>query len=151
MIFDHIDHASLYAGLSPRLAAAFAFLAQDDASTIPAGRHEIDGDAVFALVQEYATRDSAPRRFETHRRYIDVQFMADGSERIGIGHPATLRVSEPYDPGKEAEFLTGEGADLALTKGQFMVLFPHEAHQPCLHPEGVSVPVRKIVVKVRIG
>lgn len=150
MIFDHIDHAALYAALSPRFSAAFAFLARGDVRTLPPGRYLIDGDAVFALVQEYGTRAPEPRRFETHRRHIDIQFIAAGTERIGVADPATLRVTEPYDPAKDAEFLTGEGTDFTVAADQFLVLYPHEAHQPCLHPAAVPEQVRKIVIKVRV-
>lgn len=149
MIHDRIANAALYAGASPRLAAAFAFLSRGDVAALPPGRYPIEGDDVFALVQTYDTRDPEPRRFETHRRYVDVQYLAEGSERIGLADPATLRCTEPYDAAKDAEFLTGQGVDVPLSRGQFMVLYPHEAHQPCLHPDDRPVPVRKIVVKVR--
>jgi YhcH/YjgK/YiaL family protein len=150
MIVDRLCHADCYAALHPRFAAAFAFLKRGDVSTLPPGRYEIDGDNVFALVQSYVTHDPEPRRFEVHRRYVDVQFIAEGRERIGVADLSTLQWTEPYDEPRDAAFLTGAGVDVELAVGGFMVLFPHDAHQPCLHPAGGPASVRKIVVKVRV-
>lgn len=150
MILDLLSHSDCYAALHPRLAAAFAFLKRGNAGTLPPGRYDIDGDNVFALVQTYDTRAPEPRRFEVHRRYVDLQFIVEGCERIGVADVGTLQLIEPYDEQRDAAFLTGTGTDLALPAGSFMVLFQHDAHQPCLHPADGPAPVRKIVVKVHI-
>lgn len=42
------------------------------------GRHEIDGDRVFALVQNYTTNPIEGALYEAHRRYSDIQFVFSG-------------------------------------------------------------------------
>ena len=154
MIHDSLANSALYAGLGPRFAAAFRFLADPATASLPDGRLALDGDALYANIQSYETRPPLPVRLETHRRYADVQFISSGEERIGIASAAGLAVLEPYRADADIAFWNGASpAQATLRAGEFMVLFPHEAHQPCCHPSGAGVPcaVRKIVVKVLLG
>lgn len=152
MILDTLPNLALYAELSPRLSAAAVFLATHDLAALPAGRIEIDGDDVYASVSDYDTHDPAPERFEAHREYVDLQLLVSGAERVGVA-PRTpcQEVVQAYDEGRDIEFVRAEGTPVPLFAGQFLVLFPHEAHQPGCHPASGPAHVRKIVVKMRIG
>lgn len=151
MILDTLPQWRRYAALNPRFAQAFAFLEQATPG-IADGRHEIDGDAMFALVQRYDTRE-AVGQLEAHRRYVDVQCILRGREVIQWAPLASLgEPTRPYDDVKDAAFFSGD-ADLVpvrLAAGQFAILFPDDAHAPCCawaEPE----PVIKIVVKVAVS
>jgi len=150
MILDRIEHAALYAPLSARMKAALEFLGRPDLATLPLGRHEIDGENVHASVQAYTTRDRGEGRHEAHRRHIDVQCILEGGERFSIAPLEALRPLVPYDEARDAEFRAGAGPEVVLQAGQFVILYPHEAHQPGLHPAQEPVAVRKVVVKVRL-
>jgi biofilm protein TabA len=151
MILDILPLWQRYAALHPRFAGAFAFLEQVTPETAD-GRHEIDGDAVYALVQRYQTRSAAGVQFEAHRRYIDIQFMVRGREVIQWAPLASLsEVTLPYDATKDAGlFLATAGmVPVRLAAGQFAILFPDDAHAPCCawdDPEDVL----KVVVKVAV-
>ena len=149
MIYDHISKASHYFKAHPRFEQAFAFLVRPDLDALPLGRIELDGDNLFALIQTYDTKDALPRAIERHRTYIDIQFIVSGTEHIGVALSDTLKPTTPYDETKDIEWFTGDAIELPLSSNQFMVLFPHEAHQPCLHSSDIPSPVKKIVVKVR--
>ena len=150
MILDTLSRWRRYAGLNPRFARAFAFLEQV-APTVADGRHEIDGDDVFALVQRYATRPTADQ-LEAHRRYVDVQFLVAGREVIQWAPLESLtEVTKPYDDVKDAGFFAaGAGmVPVRVAAGQFAILFPEDAHAPCCawgEPEAVT----KVVVKVAV-
>ena len=73
MIFDRIEFADRYLGLAPRLAAALEFLRRPDLFKFPDGRHELDADRLFALVQSYRTKHYDECRWEAHRRYVDAK------------------------------------------------------------------------------
>ncbi|HEY2574566.1 MAG TPA: YhcH/YjgK/YiaL family protein, partial [Verrucomicrobiaceae bacterium] len=90
MIQDTLPLSARYESLSPRFARAFDFLRTVD-GTQSLGRHEIDGDQVFALVQSYATKPVEEALFEAHRKYIDVQFLFSGRETILWAPLATMR------------------------------------------------------------
>ena len=113
------------------------------------GRHEIDGDRVFALVQAYQTGPAAERKFEFHRNYADIQFLVAGEEVIEYAPLAGLTIDRPYDPAKDYGLTADPAAcsALLLQPGQWAVFFPADAHKPgcCLRER---TAVRKVVVKV---
>ena len=57
MVIDKIDNYKLYTSLSERIAKAFAYINKTDLLQIDPGKYEIDGDNIFALIQEYDTKD----------------------------------------------------------------------------------------------
>ena len=152
MILDTLPHASRYEALNSRFALAFAFLRTVD-GTQALGRHDLDGDQAFALVQTYATKPMAEAKFEAHRRYIDVQFLYQGCETV-LWAPLDDMV-EPiklYDETKDAATwkLGPEATALRLCAGHFAILYPHDAHAPSIE-WGRSEEVFKVVVKVAVA
>ena len=77
MILDAITRSPAYANLGPGFAKGFDFLRQFNDSQAM-GRHEIDGDRVFALVQNYTTNPIEGALYEAHRGYSDIQFIFSG-------------------------------------------------------------------------
>jgi YhcH/YjgK/YiaL family protein len=55
------------------LEAGFEFIEKTDLATLPLGKHEIQGDAVFALAMKAPSKTTDEARFESHRDYIDIQ------------------------------------------------------------------------------
>ncbi len=148
MIIDRIENAPLYRGVGKRLAVALDVLKANQLPWLEAGRHELDGPRMYASVQEYASKPREQGKWEAHRQYIDVQYVAKGSELIGVADLRTLQVSEAYDPARDLEFFQGSGGYFVrLDAGMFAILYPHEAHMPCIAVAGAET-VRKVVVKV---
>jgi len=152
MIISDLEHIARQAAVSPGLEKALAFLRQPGARTLPDGKYELDGARVFAIVQRYSTVKTAGPKFEAHRKYIDVQFMAEGAELIGWAPLERLAVTEAYDGEKDICFGSvpeAGWAPLRLEAGQLAVLYPEDAHAPRL-AAGVPEPVTKIVVKIAV-
>ncbi|MFI5335367.1 MAG: YhcH/YjgK/YiaL family protein [Opitutales bacterium] len=151
MIADLLSNSDRYARHHPGLAAGFQFLRALPAHAVE-GRHEIDGDRVFALVQAYQTGPAAGRKFEFHRKYADIQFLVAGEEVIEFAPLAGLTVDRPYEATKDYG-LTADPAicsALVLQPGQFGIFFPEDAHKPgCCSREATAV--RKVVVKVLLS
>ncbi|PKM97808.1 MAG: YhcH/YjgK/YiaL family protein [Elusimicrobia bacterium HGW-Elusimicrobia-3] len=151
MIAVPLTLADRQAPALPGLALALAWLRRPEAAGLPDGRYEIDGERVFALVQRYETLAGEPR-FEAHRRYADVQYLAAGAETIAAAPLAALAVTEAYDAGKDVCFgavPAGRASLLVLAAGELAILYPEDAHAPRL-AAGAPAPVTKIVVKVEI-
>lgn len=150
MIADRLERASRSIPDLPGLHAALEFLARPGTAALPDGRHEIDGDRVFALVQRYPTESRPEPRFEAHRKYIDVQYIAAGEEVVGWAPLERLSVSEPYEEEKDVCFGSVSGwTPVLLKSGELAVLFPEDAHAPRLAAGGPAQVV-KIVVKVAL-
>ncbi len=131
-----------YARLGKHFAAAVRFLEAGDFAALPVGKHEIDGENVFVLMQEYTQQEKEPG-YEAHDRYADIQLVIRGSERFlwGKGIPGPLN-------GDFREVTQVEDAvEFTLREGQFVIFLPGEAHAPGLPEKGPAV-CRKAVVKV---
>lgn len=150
MIIDSIKNHTIYP-YSELWGKAFDFI-RTLSLDIADGKHRIDGEDLFAGVDRYETKSRADAKLETHRRYVDIQLLLSGTERLEIFPKSGLTVSEPYDPDKDAEFYkVPETAPIRVTliPGQFIVFFPEDAHMPCLHAKNSPQPVRKVVIKLR--
>ena len=151
MILDTLDNAAGYESLNSRFAKTFAYLRMVD-GTQPPGRHDLDGDHCFALVQTYETKPQEKALFEAHRKYVDVQFIHSGRETIlwaplAAMHEQTME----YSGEKDAALwkLVPDVTPLHMSAGHFAILFPEDAHAPCVEwdkPEQVF----KVVVKVAV-
>ena len=149
MIFDALANAQAYRHLGPRIARGLDWLA-DFSPQQPDGRYDIDGDNLFALVQSYDTVPPADKKFESHRDYLDIQYVATGHEII---HYAPLRDLQPvtaYDNQKDF-LLYGDpekATPLNFSPGQFAIFYPQDGHKPgCMN--GGRVAIKKVVIKVR--
>jgi len=151
MILDTLSNAAHYETLNSRFAKTFAWLRQFD-GTQAIGRHDIDGDDCFALVQTYETKPEAKALFEAHRKYIDVQFIYGGRETI-LWAPLAAMQEEAmaYSEEKEAALwkLVPDMTPLHMSAGHFAILFPQDAHAPCIEWEKPE-QVMKVVVKVAV-
>jgi biofilm protein TabA len=150
MILGALAESAAYDVLGPRVAAGFRYLRGFDAST-PDGRHDVDGDDVFALVSTYDTGPSTEKRFEAHRAYLDIQFVAAGMERILHAPAGSLALVEPFAPDGDVAFFADppQSSSFLLHPGDFALFHPGDAHKPgCM--AGGRHTVKKVVVKVRI-
>ena len=145
MILDTLDNAATYHPLHPGFAAAFKFLRSPAARGLTAGRHAIDGDRLYAMVIRDKGRGKAAAKLETHRRYIDIQFTAEGCDVIGWSPLGLVKQGAGYDAKGDAELFADVPAVWFQTPpGTFAIFFPEDAHAP-MAAEGA---VHKIVVKV---
>lgn len=150
MILDSLTRAGQYGTLGPRIAAGFEYLAALDPTT-SVGRHFIEGEDLFAMVQEYDTAPATEKRFESHLRYIDIQYLVSGRERMLYAPADTLDVQTPYNDEKDVAFYQDPQASssLLVAPGQFAIFFPTDGHKPgCM--AGGREPVRKVVIKLRV-
>lgn len=150
MILAPLSDAARFEVLGPRIAAALAWLRGFDPAT-PDGRYAVDGADVFALVSSYATGPATEKRFEAHRRHLDVQFVAAGAERLLHLPAAGLETETPYDEGADVLFFREPtvASSLLLRAGDCCLLWPGDAHKPGCMAGGRS-EVKKVVVKVRL-
>jgi YhcH/YjgK/YiaL family protein len=127
---------------------AFAFLREHDLDSLSKGGHGIDGENVYATVTENPTRDFDSTGWESHRKYIDIQYVIEGKELIGVKPVSKATITHPYEEKYDTANYSGEGKLYAATPGTFFIFFPSDAHRPNITPGGNKV-VKKIVIKVR--
>lgn len=149
MVLDLIEQSARYEALSPGIATGLRWLRTVDTQRLNLGRHEIDGDRVFALVNGYRTKPIDTCPWEVHRRHIDIQAMIAGSERVGVAPLSRMQPKSRYDEDADRQWVSGAGDCIALTEGGFAIFFPQDAHQPEVAIDAPAA-VRKVVIKVRV-
>jgi YhcH/YjgK/YiaL family protein len=153
MILDRLENAGIYRPMGAEIALALDYLQRTDFSQMPIGRHEVDGDRVYAILQRYRPKPPAEAVWEAHRKYIDVQYVAAGVERMGyVPLGDGLSVRRVYDAEKDAILFDAEGQFFDLSAGGFAVFAPHDVHAPGLAADLPDNPaeVCKVVVKCRV-
>jgi YhcH/YjgK/YiaL family protein len=148
MIIDRIINSRLYYAVNPRFERAFDYIHQIEKSPIAVGRYEMDNENMYSLIEEYNTKLKEQGHWEAHRRYIDLQYIAQGVESFGYANISHLKQGE-YDAGKDFWSLEGEGDFLTLRSGAFILLMPEDAHMSGMALSSPAL-VRKIVVKIPV-
>ena len=149
MILDKIENAANYFSISNNLKKGFEFILNTNLKSLPAGKHEISGDDVFALVSEYDSKSHVDCKPESHKIYADIQFIVSGREFIGYVPLNGQEQTIPYIQEKDIAFFDEETTQLLMQEGMFAVFFPQDIHRPCMQIDGPE-KVKKVVVKVRL-
>ena len=129
---------------------AFAFIKNNDLEKLAKGKYPIDGEHVFASITEDATKDFDKTNWESHRNYIDLQYIIEGEEKIGVSPVAKATVTKPYNEKHDAANYTADGKIYSAVPGTFFLFFPSDAHRPSITPGGNKV-VKKLVIKIEVA
>lgn len=148
MIIDHIENAALYAGLGERITRALDYLKKTDFSSLAPGRYDIDGDDIFAMVNEYETRPLSSAELEAHKMYIDIQYVHSGAEKIGYAPLDDQEPSDDFNIDQDCGFYRGEPSLIHFKEKMFAVFYPTDLHMPGIGED--KTPVKKVVIKVKV-
>lgn len=122
--------------------------------SIEVGSHKkvIVSDNLFLIEQVYMTKDREECFYESHRQYIDIHLIVEGSETIEVENIDNLTTTQDYIAQKDAlkySYET-EGSVLKLQRGEIAIFYPYDGHMTCLTQNGISKVV-KVVAKVLIN
>ncbi len=109
------------------------------------GTRQLDNGAYYNVVTPTLS-PAEGREFESHKQFIDIQYILEGTEQIEYADLQTLTVTKPYSEDGDCALETGKGILLTLNAGDFAIFCPEDAHKPCCG-EGTS---RKVIVKVPV-
>ncbi|MDG2449488.1 MAG: YhcH/YjgK/YiaL family protein [Saprospiraceae bacterium] len=149
MIFDTLNNRQRYYDLGDRIQKALNYLANTDFQKCKNGIYELEGKDVFAIVSQYETRKEADSFWEAHKKYIDIQYLISGKEKIGYAPISNMESLGNYNHENDFEEYVGKGTFIPFFDMSFFILFPEDTHLPGIVHEEAS-KVRKVVVKVRI-
>ncbi|MFA5362934.1 MAG: YhcH/YjgK/YiaL family protein [Candidatus Omnitrophota bacterium] len=115
------------------------------------GKTVLKKGSLFAVHQVYRSKPLVQARFESHRIYIDLQYVWEGSEIIAVASRDGLKRISGYDWKKDIEFFEYKRASAFIMEpGMVAILFPEDAHASAFSFKKRGL-IRKTVVKVRIG
>ena len=139
-----------YQKFPQRWKMVFDFIKNNDLTQIPLGITNLSEDVYFNM-QEYTSRDFGELILETHKKYIDLQYVISGRELIGIGC-----LSEAVNVVAHNDATDYAGHKLPIfpfypaDPDYFFIFFPDQPHLPGIIA-GIEMPIRKIVFKIKVG
>ena len=136
--------------LDDKIEKAIAFVSKVDVEKAAIGRYDIDQTSYY-MIQEYTTKNKLECRLESHRDYVDVQWIIKGREEIDTVSIANLVIEEEYNSEKDVMFWKRpmRMQKNILGPNSYVVLYPENAHMPCIEVEN-PMQIKKIVIKIKI-
>lgn len=129
---------------------AIAYLKKLDLGQIGSGIQEVNEDFYY-FVQEYKTKKPQDCVLESHRKYIDIQWIVEGEEAIDVVDVSRLQIEQKYSVEKDILLWkpVSNRMRVVLKAGSYVVLYPEDAHMGCIAVDG-QTQVKKIIGKIRI-
>lgn len=126
MIFSSIHTCDNYAEYPEVIRKVIDYLKSNDFVNMEPGVYEIQGKDIYAQVFDAETGSVEEKRPESHKNYLDVQFLASGEEKLGFTPLKDEYEVDEYFEGRDLIFykkVENEGFVYA-TPGCFTVFFP---------------------------
>ena len=151
MIFSSLkanDDSSKY---PEAIRTALSYLSSHDFMKMEAGTFPISGKNIYAMLMDIKTKPVEEKRPESHKKYIDVQYIVKGKEMQGIapdcGNETVVDCKEENDIYFYAS--VKNESFVIVDEGSYTIYFPNDIHRPGC---SVSEPedVRKVVIKVNV-
>lgn len=149
MIIDKLKNAALYYTLSPTIKKALNYLEENELKVKEPGKYSIDGDRIFVLISEYKTKPKEEANWEAHRKYIDIQYIISGAEKMGYTSVENITTTIEYSDENDIFFGEGNGDYVTVSEGSFVIFMPQDAHMPSI-TEDKKQDVKKAVIKILI-
>ncbi len=150
MIFSSINSCDTFAEYPEVIKKVIDYLKKNDFVNMEPGVYEIQEKDIYAQVFDAETGAVSEKRPESHKDYLDIQFLASGEEKLGFTPLKDEYEIDEYIKERDLIFykkVENEGFINAVP-GCFSVFFPCDVHRPAV---AVNEPmtIRKVVVKVR--
>ena len=144
---NSVEFKKQYEGNKELWNKVFKFLGDSKLATLAPGKYPIDSNA-YATITEVAPKNIENVKWESHRKYIDLQYVIAGKVKIGVSPVSDAVVTEPYDAAKDVAHYTAEGKFHIATPEKFFLFFPQNAHRPDIKVDGYDT-LKKLVIKIR--
>ncbi len=136
--------------LKKQFPSVYDFIINTNLKTCNLGTYNLE-NGIYVNVESYRTQSIHERRYEMHRRYIDIQYMITGAEYIYLCDVNNLKLEQTYNQDKDIMFYTNnaQGEKYLISDGQYLIIEADRPHMPCVCVEEPSI-VKKAVFKCPI-
>ena len=148
MITDRIENVYKYTEI-PQIVKDFMSNLKSDISN---GKIILNDD-IYVNVETYTTKSVSDGKFETHKKYADIQILVSGSENIYYCDKSALSTDILYNEEKDIEFYSDDVEafpHVNIDGTNFVMLLPEEAHAPQVCVNNQQSMVKKVVIKIRM-
>ena len=128
-----------------RFCIEFAKKNENKILSLVNGSYDVGYNNIKMNLGKYFTKSENEKFWESHKKYLDVQIMINGTEKVAINDIRDMEVKS-FDEEKDLTILEGDKAfDIVMKTGDVLVFFPNDVHKPENEDSG---NIRKIVTKV---
>lgn len=148
MITDKIKNSDIYAACNsffPEIFEKIKTLTPDDAGK----KFVIEEGVAWISVSSTETAPQGKRKFEAHKKFLDIHFVLEGEETFVFANTDELMPETEYNEAEDYLLLNGEGVKLTLRAGDFCIVYPQDAHMPIFEKLSEGNLVRG-VAKIKI-
>lgn len=145
---DEVQNKSLAKDI--RFCIEFAKKNENKILSLVNGSYDVGYNNIKMNLGKYFTKKENDKFWESHKKYLDVQIMINGTEKVAINDIRDMEVKS-FDEEKDLTILEGDKAfDIIMKTGDVLVFFPNDVHKPELNvsENDDSGNIRKIVTKV---
>ena len=108
MIYDSLKHMEAYQGVHPGIYKGLELLRDTDFSKLEDARVEVDGEDLFYLLQSYESKPTNDTP-EAHKKYVDIQFLISGREKMGVGALEDMKEEVEAHPDRKLLRIAEDG------------------------------------------
>lgn len=133
-----------------RFCIEFAKKNENKILSLVNGSYDVGYNNIKMNLGKYFTKSENEKFWESHKKYLDVQIMINGTEKVAINDIRDMEVKS-FDEDRDLTILEGDKAfDIIMKTGDVLVFFPNDVHKPELNvsENDDSGNIRKIVTKV---
>lgn len=149
MIVAKLTNKREYYGIHPELDKALDCLTPEFLEKASTEKTLLDGESLFVTKFHLETVPMEQTFFEAHRKYLDIQVVTEGQERVDIAHPDGLTLTE-----SKGDFYSYTGTaeqSVILKPGTFLVVFPGDAHRLRIPVEQPGEAFTRVVFKIKVS
>lgn len=148
MIVANLSNKSEYYGIHPELDKALDCLTEEFLAKVPTEKTLLDGENLFVTRFDLTTVPFEETFYESHKKYLDIQLLLAGQERVDIAHPDHLTLKEHKD---DFYGYTGNAdQSVILRPGNFLIVFPGDAHRLKIAVDHPGEAFTRIVFKIKV-
>lgn len=126
------------------------YIKSNPVKDMPSGKYSVSKNGIFVILQEYKTRSVEEANWESHKKYVDFQYIISGAENVFVSMLSDMKQGE-YDGNNDYLVCYGNSSEeITICAGNGIVLMPEDVHMPCLHCNGKPTSIRKAVFKIPV-
>lgn len=133
-MFTQIDEKSNVEKYAKQIDIVDKFISTTDFSNSILDQKVSINDDIYYIVKKYNPKGCAEIKLENHEVMIDVHYAFKGNERVVVAKETELDVVSEYDSTTDCGWYTTQDdsihSSVVIEEGQYLVLFPGEAHEP---------------------
>jgi len=136
---------------SENLEKALEFIKNFNFNDCEEKRYDIDGEKMYMSVSLGVTKPLDDTMLESHGRYIDIHYMIEGEEQLGVAleGSAALEYKNLMETNDAILYSSCENEySIVIKQGEYAIFNTEELHRPSIAVNGNCIKIKKAIIKI---